>query len=216
MRIAHVFKDAYPPVPGGIEGYVADVTAGLAARGHTAEVYSAGVRRARQDVLANGVTVHRHRELARIVSTPISPGLVSAVRGLAADVLHLHMPHPTGELGALLRTTTTPIVATFHAPVARNPALQPVYRVLQRRVLTQARVVLVSTPAMSEERELTSIRRNVTVLPFGVSPRLLAPECSDRAREWRRDHHLRLLFVGRLVSYKGHRRTPRSAEVLLP
>jgi rhamnosyl/mannosyltransferase len=87
--------------------------------------------------------------------------------------------------------------------VARNPALQPVYRVLQRRVLTQARVVLVSTPAMSEEWELTSIRRNVTVLPFGVSPRLLAPECSDRAREWRRDHHLRLLFVGRLVSYKG-------------
>jgi rhamnosyl/mannosyltransferase len=203
VKIAHVFKDAYPPVPGGIEGYVADVTAGLADRGHTAEVYSAGVRRARQDLLANGVTVRRHSELARIVSTPVSPGLVRAVRRLDADVVHLHMPHPTGELGALLRTTTTPMIASFHAPVARNPTLQPVYRILQRRVLSQMRIVLVASSEMRDEPELAPIQRNVRVLPYGVSPRLVTPEYSSQAHDAHRGNGLRLLFVGRLVYYKG-------------
>jgi rhamnosyl/mannosyltransferase len=149
------------------------------------------------------VTVRRHRELARIVSTPVSPGLVRAVRRLDADVVHLHMPHPTGELGALLRTTATPMIASFHAPVARNPMLQPVYRMLQRRVLARMRVVLVATSEMRDEPELAPIQRNVRVLPYGVSPRLVTSEDSTQQRNAHHSHGLRLLFVGRLVYYKG-------------
>lgn len=200
MRIAHVYKDFCPPVRGGIERYVADVAAATAARGLTVEVHVAGVRRSRTDHLANGVEVHRHRETARVLSSPITGGLALAASRLDADIVHLHMPNPVGEIGALLNRHAGALVASFHAPVVRQRFLEPAYGPLRERVLGRCRAILVSSTTMACAPELAARTDAVQVLPYGVSPSLTPPNELSRAPD---PTILRLLFVGRLVYYKG-------------
>src|SRR4051794_5850557 len=114
MKIVHVFKDFYPPLAAGITGYLADVSNAMARRGHEVEVHVAGVKHARRDRLASGVVVHRHREIARALSMPLAPGLLREVRTVAADVLHVHLPNPIGEIGVVLNDGPA-VVASFHA-----------------------------------------------------------------------------------------------------
>lgn len=199
MRVAHVFKDFWPPLVAGITRYLADIADESARRGLKVDVHVAGVRRSRRDVLPSGVVVHRHRELGRVLSSPIAPGLVREASRLDADVVHLHMPNPLGELGVVLSEGSRPIVVTFHAQLGRQKFLEPVYGPLQRRVLDQASAVLVSSEALAQATEIRAMKEKVRVVPFGVSPRFAgaAPLATGKCDA------LRILFVGRLIYYKG-------------
>jgi rhamnosyl/mannosyltransferase len=199
MKIVHVFKDFYPPLAAGITCYLADVSDAMAGRGHEVEVHVAGVKQSRRDRLPSGVVVHRHQEMARALSMPLAPGLVREVRTLDADVLHVHLPNPIGELGVVLNHGPA-VVATFHAQLGRQRMLEPLYAPLRKAVLRRATSVLVSGQAMATAPELDGWSEKVRVLPYGVSPRLVGAggEGTRAVGE-----PLRLLFVGRLVYYKG-------------
>jgi rhamnosyl/mannosyltransferase len=188
----------------GITGYIADVSDAMARRGHEVEVHVAGVRYSRRDRMPSGVVVHRHREIVRALSMPIAPGLVSEVGRLSADVIHVHLPNPIGELGAALNTHT-PSVCTFHAQLGRQRALEPFYKPLRTRLLNRSRRIFVSGEAMARVPELVAHQAKVEVLPYGVSPRLIGRPRSPAGRlAVRPDRRpLQLLFVGRLVYYKG-------------
>lgn len=198
MKIVHVFKDFYPPLAAGITRYIHDVAVEAACRGAEVEVHVAGVHRSRRDELAGGVIVHRHREFGRLLSSPLAPGLPLEVRALRADVIHVHMPNPLGELGALLNRKA-PLVVSFHAQLGRQRALEPIYGPLRRRVLDRAAEILVSSERMGQAPELCTAAGKTRVLPYGVSPGLV----DDGDRVTPRDDKLRVLFVGRLVYYKG-------------
>lgn len=199
MKVLHVFKDLYPPLAAGITCYVHDVAGETVRRGHEVEVHVAGVRKPVREVLPNGVIVHRHREVGRLLSMPMAPGLVTGPRGTDADVVHVHMPNPIGEVGPLLNGHRVPVVASFHARLGRQRFLEPAYRPLRRALLGRATTVLVSSEAMARSPELAGVRDKVVVLPYGVSPRLL----TDGAHPVADGDTLRLLYVGRLVYYKG-------------
>lgn len=199
MKIVHVFKDFYPPLAAGITCYIADVADALARRGHQVEVHVAGVKQSRRDRLPSGVIVHRHRELIRALSMPISPGLLREVRTLNSDIIHVHLPNPIGELAATLNGNGK-VVCTFHAQLGRQKALEPLYAPLRKRLLSHASTVLVSGEKIATASELSRHRNKVIVLPFGVSPRLAT---GPAQHDYNSDGHLRVLFVGRLVYYKG-------------
>lgn len=197
MKIVHVFKDFYPPLAAGITCYMADIADALATRGHDVEIHVAGVHQGRIERMPSGVVVHRHRELGRALSMPLAPGLVREVRHLEADVIHTHMPNPIGELGVILNHA--PKVCTFHAQLVRQQFLEPLYGPFRRRLFDGVERILVSGEAMSHVPELSKHHDKVQVLPFGVSPRLVGAGVRDELYAG----PTRLLFVGRLVYYKG-------------
>lgn len=197
MRIVHVYKDAYPPLVAGITRYISMVADAAAESGHDVEVIVAGVRTARRDVLDSGVVVTRVPEFGRAMSNPLSPALVRAVSRAQSDVMHVHMPNPLTEIGALRQSS--PLVASFHAQLGRQPLVEAAYRQLQQRVLNRASSVLVSSPKMLEVPEIAAHKMKATVLPYGVDPRLVGEAKVTR----REGDPLRALFVGRLVYYKG-------------
>ena len=91
-------------------------------------------------------------------------------------------------------------MASFHAPVVRQRFLEPAYGPLRERVLGRCRTILVSSAQMATAPELAGSTDAVQVLPYGVSPSLAPSNELSRPP----DHTtLRLLFVGRLVYYKG-------------
>lgn len=198
MKIVHVFKDAYPPLVAGITRYIHDVAAASSARGHEVEIIVAGVRRTRRDAMPDGTTILRCGEWARALSMPLSPRLVGEVRSARADVLHVHMPNPIGELGVVLRRPGTAVVASLHAQLGRQQALERAYRPLRSALLRRASAVLVASEPMMKVRELADFEGRTQLLPYGVSPGLVAQR--NRPAD---DSGLRVLFVGRLVYYKG-------------
>ena len=203
MKIVHVFKDAYPPLVAGITRYIADLSSEFVARGHEVSVVVAGVKTSRVDIESDGVRIVRCAELGRALSMPLSPELANTIRRESCDVIHVHMPNPIGEWGVLRRGGDVAHVVTFHAQLGKQRVLAPLYSPLQSAVLKRASRVLVSSSAMSQVSELKAAHEvgNVEVLPFGVSPKLIG---STVARDDRPSGSpMRLLFVGRLVYYKG-------------
>ena len=200
MRIAHVFKDAHPPVPAGITRYIADLTAASTARGADVDVYVAGVKHTRSEQRPDGVRIHRFSETARALSMPLSLPLVRAAAGIDADVIHLHLPNPIGELGAVANRGDHGLVLSFHAQLGKQKFLAPVYGPLQRSLMRRADHVLAASQMLTEAPELEDAADRVRFAPYGVSPRMVAPEPSPFKPL---DGPLKVVFVGRLVYYKG-------------
>ena len=120
MRVAHVFKDYYPPTTGGIEQHMHLLCGRLAASMEVAVlVPSGGGSRSRVAERVDGVTVVRVPEFGRYASVPLCPSMPRELRKLAPDIVHLHFPNPMGDIAYLLGNRGVPLVISYHAEIGR-------------------------------------------------------------------------------------------------
>ncbi|HEY3381845.1 MAG TPA: glycosyltransferase [Vicinamibacterales bacterium] len=208
MRILHLYKD-YWPLLGGIENHIRVLAEAQAHRGHEVTVLAAnrGWRTRVQDV--NGVRVILAARFGTIASTPISPSLYTWLARLEADVVHLHFPHPPGEVARLLIGGAGATVITYHSDIVRQRRLLLAYEPLLRRVLLRADRILVTSPAYAGTSPyLQEFRDKCTVVPLGIELERFEQDriyslAAGRAR-WGlpRDRPV-IVFVGRFRYYKG-------------
>jgi glycosyltransferase involved in cell wall biosynthesis len=181
---------------------------GLVARGDDVTVLcSAENARGADEVLA-GVRVVRSPSLGKLLSQPMSLGLPVTLAKLAGsfDVVHLHMPNPLAELATLALPRRVPVVVTYHADINRQRALRPLYGPLRRAILARSRRIVVPTENHILFSEvLPRLRDKCVVVPFGIPAARYWLDDAARALadELRRRHGRFVLFVGRLVYYKG-------------
>jgi len=206
MRILHVYKD-YPPVRGGIEHHIRSLATGQAARGHDVEVVVAATGSRSTTSMECGVRVLRAARLGTLRSTPLSPGLVMTAVRRPADIVHLHFPHPPGELAWILRAFRPPAVVSYHADIIRQKLLALALRPMRWVVLSRAARILVSSPMMmTSSSDVHRHAGRVSVVPMGIPEPLEVP-ADDREllNIESRFPSPRVLFVGRLRHYKGVR-----------
>ncbi|MCS7288039.1 MAG: glycosyltransferase [Roseiflexaceae bacterium] len=198
MHILHIYKD-YPPVLGGIEGYVRDLAEGLVARNHRVTVLVTNTSRCTSiERPLPGLTVVRAARLVHLASTPLSPAMIALARSICADLVHLHFPYPPGDLAAMAAPGSSPLVISYHSDIVRQQTLLRLYRPLLALTLRRAARIIASSPGyIASSPFLRPHAAKCEVVPIGVDITRFAP--GDR----RAAAVPRLLFVGRLRYYKG-------------
>ena len=207
MRIVGIGKFYPPEYHGGLESAVAALNVELVRRGCAVSCVVAALRGRGSVADVDGVRVVRARSFGTLLSQPLAPGLVGAVRREAGDVVHLHHPNPLGDVAALA-DRRRPLVVTQHSDVVRQRALWPLYGPLVRGVFRRARfVVVASENYRGTSRELAGFDGKVRVIPYGIVAErfALGAGTAERALALRAAWGPRpvVLAVGRLVGYKG-------------
>ncbi len=206
MRVVHLFKDYFPPTPGGIEQHMQLLCTRLARdRDVAVLVPSRSWRRVEERL--DGVRVIRVPEFGRYASTPLCPTMPGELARLCPDLVHLHFPNPMGDLAYLTAMRRAPLVISYHADVVRHRALLPLYRPLLTRTLAAAsRIIAGSAEYVASSAVLSRYREKCSIVPYGVDLAAFALRDGEaRAVEQRRARYGNriVLFVGVLRHYKG-------------
>lgn len=210
MHILHLGK-YYAPYRGGMETVLQALTEGLLDEGCDVTVVASaeGPRTTFETVTGPGSgregRLCRVARLGLLNSQPLNPGLIGAVRREIAhgrpDVIHVHLPNPLAA-AVCLGLRRDPSVARvrlavwYHADITRQRLGGRLVAPLVGACLREAHGICVSSGALRDSSPpLAPWKDKVAVIPFGIAPR---PWLEVEAR---RDGPL--LFVGRLVAYKG-------------
>lgn len=205
-RVLHISK--YPPgCAGGIERFVAELLPAQRRLGLPVGLF------AHADPYADPVDDHEWRAATwwRTSVMPLAPfapwTLAQALKTFAPTHLHLHLPNP-----AVIALTLSPaarrlpLIIHWHAdsltrmlPAWARP-LYPPYQAMERGLLRRARHIVATSHAyLASSPTLREHRSRCVVIPLGLgadqAPWQDAPSWPAAG--------LRLLFVGRLVAYKG-------------
>ena len=210
LQILYVNK-RYAPHIGGIETVVRQLAEGMAARGHTATVLCMAEKAS--DSMRNGVRVVTIPIAATIGSAPLSFAFVNALKTLALehDIVHFQFPNPMGEIAWLLVRRYVPnvkTICTYQSDVLRPAVLVPAYTILARRFLAACDTVVATSPNyVRTSPVLSGLGRRIPIIPLGIDParfeRIPEEALAAAERIVSRLPHPRILFVGRLVYYKG-------------
>ncbi len=206
LRVLHVGK-FYPPAPGGMEKMVQLLCEGERP-GVDSQVLVANTSARTVREAWRGVPVTRIASFGSIGSVGICPGFPFALAAANRDVTVLHEPNPVALVSDCVTVSHGPLVVWFHSEVVRPQwKYELLYRPFLRRVLSRASRIVVSSPRLAEyARELSDFRHKCVVIPFGLDTSHLVetPAIADRAAAIAREFPgPRVLFVGRLVPYKG-------------
>jgi len=205
MHVLHVGK-YYPPYRGGIETVVEQLCRGLATRGVevTALVSNDGPRTIDETIA--GVRVLRLGRSTELSSQPLNLRLVPTLRRLRFDALHFHTPNPVGALAVLAAHRPEPIVVTHHSDIVRQRLLGGAATVAQSLLYRRAGALVAATPKHIEHspalRRFES-RCRVIHFPIDAQPYADAPAVWDEQLPSAWQNEPLVLFVGRLVYYKG-------------
>ena len=204
MRILHVYKDFFPPVRGGIEGYMALLCRHQRQWAEVEALTCSRSLRTRR-IMRDGTPVTEVAEWGRPLGAPLSPGFPYWLRRLAGDVTVVHMPCPTAEVAWLLTRPKGRLVVRYHSDVVRQARAMKVYAPVLMKFLRQADIILpTSERYMAASPVLQEVRDKCRPVPLGVEAAAFAPPSNEQIEALRTRYGGRfVLFAGRHRYYKG-------------
>lgn len=205
IKVLQVNKLYYPHT-GGIEKVAQQLAEGLKDRTDM-EVLVCTEKGKTIKEEVNGVQVTRAGSLGVLFSLPISFPFLWYLRKMAKekDVIHFHMPFPLGDVGCLLSGFRGKVVVWWHSDVVRQKNLMKFYRPIMERLLQRADVIIVATEGhINGSDYLPKYRDKCVIVPFGVDPSIeMKADEYILLNQPRKQKPVTMLFVGRLVYYKG-------------
>lgn len=213
MKIVQTNKAYYPKV-GGIETAVKELSEGFVNNYNSQVevlVCNHKMNFKKDEKIINGVKVIYLPTYGFALSLPLSPTYPQELLKLKGDILHIHQPFPLADLAfeifPKLRNNFSKIVTAWHCDITRQKWTLPIYGKLIHRFLNTVNKIIVSNPQLIENSEfLRHYKEKCEVIPIGVNlewaNRKLDNAERDRIRSFT-GNKLMILFVGRLVIYKG-------------
>lgn len=197
MRIVH-FAKFYPPEYGGIESVTEALAEDHAAAENDVEVICF-TRFMPKFETAGRLQIRRVKAQVEISSQPLSLTYLRACQAAAknADVVHVHTPNMLATLAVLRLPPHVRVVIHWHADIENKGAIGRFVRPIERAMLCRANVVVTTTQAYADASPaLAEFQDRVKVIPIGIADIATEPKFEVSTPPY-------VLFVGRLVSYKG-------------
>lgn len=203
LRVLHVGK-FYPPHKGGMESHLHALCGQLRGQVDVEVLVSSDDRRTTEEVL-DSVKVTRVGTLFDFAAAPVCPEAVSRIRDSRADIVHIHLPHPTAILAHLASGHTGRLVFTYHSDIVRQKVLSRLFWPVLRKAMRRADAVIVASPNYVESSAvLRAFEDKCRVIPFGIPLGQFDRVDSEEVAKIRRRFGPRIVLgVGRLIYYKG-------------
>ena len=211
MRIVQVAPFFYPHA-GGVESHVRSLAGEFARMGHDVTVLTSRYRpRLPRVESLGGFRIVRSPTLGVLFNTPLDIGTGRTLRGLDADVVHLHYPPPLTSFFATraLDDSAVPICLTYHCDLFLSGATgRLISTVYERSFLppTLSRVDRIVVHTQSYGTTSAVLRgRELDIIPSVVDLQRFRPGVDASALRSRLglDGKRVVAFTGRLVPHKG-------------
>jgi len=212
MKVLHIGK-YFPPFKGGIENFMADLIEQQVLDGHQV---SSIVHNHRSQPFnkecKNDFVLYNVPSYGQVAYAPMSPlfgyYLSKVITSENPDIIHIHMPNLSAFWCLLiLKARNIPWIIHWHAdvigsvPDLKIKTLYPFYRVFEKTLLNKSyRVIATSNNYKTSSLPLKPYVNKVEVIPLGIKL-----DNSDVLRDSAESQHLRLIIIGRLTYYKGHK-----------
>jgi glycosyltransferase involved in cell wall biosynthesis len=146
--------------------------------------------------------VPRHFSVA---GASICLGMVWQIRKSRPDIVHLHLPNPSGVLALLASGYRGRVVVTWHSDVIRQLRLAKIFHPIQRILLRNCAAIVSTSPNYIESsEELSRMNGRCRVIPYGIDSTEFQNSDPAEVASLREKFGPRILLtVGRLVYYKG-------------
>lgn len=216
LKVIHICKH-YPRM-GGIETYIRTLCSGLT-KSVELTVLACNNRLSTEDVNIDGVRVIKVPTMGEILSMPLGLTMPFWLRKLKADVIHLHHPYPLGELSCLLTRPKAKIVVTWHSDIVKQKTALRFYRPFLLELLRRCDRIIAPTPRHIENSSfLGRFTHKCEVIPFGINTEQFSMDDHQKRQavgDIRRQYGGKIvLFVGRLVYYKGLEHLIRAMQMV--
>ncbi len=204
IKVLQVNKLYYPWI-GGVEKLVQEIAEGLSEKLYVEVLACQAKGRGKREII-NGVTVTKAGSLGIFWGMPISFSFMFllARKSQHFDILHFHFPFPIADLSYLLfvRRKRNSIVVTYHSDIVRQKKIMFFYKPFLKKFLSLADKIIVTSPQMIESSEyLSSFKEKCEVIYPSIDLSKINYDYSQRTGSEREQKTI--LFVGRLVYYKG-------------
>ena len=206
LTVLHLGK-FYPPAPGGMERVLQLLCEGAAGSVESRVLVASRSWRTTREVLEwRGRDPHGNS--GSIGTVGVCPFFPLELRREVRDLTVIHEPNPVALVSDWITAQRGPLVVWFHSEVIRPRwKYRLLYRPFLRRALLRADRIVVSSPNLAEyAAELQDFRHKCIVIPFGIDVERLrrTKQMDEQTAEIAvRLPGPRILFVGRLVPYKG-------------
>ncbi len=208
FRMLHAAK-WYWPMVGGIETAASDITGAVQGKADV-NILVCSVSGSENGITEGGVPIKRVPTLCNLCSTPISIRYLTEFRRMSkhADIIQIHAPFPLSDLALFLckRKRTAKVAVWWHSDVVKQKKMMFFYRPLMKSMLRRADAIFVAGEAIAKNSEYLGVYADkIKVIPFGIDlekykdvkyTNYLTDKLTDK-------NSVKLLFVGRLVYYKG-------------
>jgi rhamnosyl/mannosyltransferase len=208
LKILQVSK-LYYPVIGGVEKVVQQIVEGLKDKTDLEVLVCQDKGKTSVETI-NGVKICKASSFGCLFSMPLSFSFLRLFHEKMQknDIIHIHLPFPLADLAVFLFRPKAKIVLWWHSDVVRQKWLFFFYRPLAKWLLRRADRILVATQGHIDGSDfLLEFRDKCRIVPFAVDDAVLDKGIQfmkqNASRPKKEKKPLSVLFVGRLVYYKG-------------
>lgn len=205
-----------------MERIVYEVSKRLVSQGHEVVMVTSdrGLPRGRHKERLNGIEVYRYPEYYFPgLEGPVNPGMIRHVLRERFDVLHVHGMTPgISDLPVLIaRMKRKPVVLSYHYDATTNSwveyLLRSFYSGVARCIIQRASVVTVLSKTYAESSPILShFLDKVVLIPGGVDTAKFGNSKQPYSDGTKNRTPLRILYVGKIIHYKGVEHLIRAME----